>query len=506
MKKNLALQLLLVLTCFTALVSVAAAAEDRPNVVFILTDDQRFDALGCLGHPLCVTPNLDRLRREGVLFKNAFVTTSLCSPARACFLTGTYAHTNGVFDNTGREFDHAKTPSYPKLLQKAGYSTAFVGKWHMGHINDPRPGFDYWLSFTGQGTYFDPQLDENGRDFSQKGYTTDILTDYAIKFLREKRDKSKPFCLYLSHKAVHGPFTPAPRHKDVLAGKSLPEPESFKDTFRGKPKWQRLKRMDIPSMNKVAPKGKRKWKNADEMAQAMIDFLNSDAEIPDELPAGGGVWKGDKPARLGYYAAIWAIDDGVGRVLAELEKMGALNNTLIFFAGDNGYFHGEHGRGDKRLMYEEALRIPLLLRYPPLVKPNSTVKQMVLNIDVAPTVLAATGTPIPATMQGQSFLPLLSGKKDVAWRKSFLYEYWADLTPKIPRMVGVRTETAKLVTYPDINDIGELYDLAKDSKEMTNLYENPEYAALRKVLEKELKKLMHKTNYQNRVLEKKEKK
>lgn len=445
------------------------AKSSRPNVLFILTDDQRWDAMSCMGNQFVNTPNMDRLRNEGALFANAFVTTSLCSPSRASFLTGTYAHTHGVFGNWGVEFDPEKTPSFPLLLQKSGYETAFVGKWHMGRSAEPRQGFDYWLSFAGQGVYEDPPLNENGRAFKAKGYMTDLLTDYAVKFLR--RDRDKPFCLYLSHKAVHGPFTPAERHKHLLADAQIPKPPSFDDTFAGKPRWQR----------QAAVRG---WGGARR--------TRGRKEVPESVPP--GKWDPRRKSQLDYYRALSAVDEGVGRVLETLKEQGLLDNTVVFFAGDNGYFHGEHRRGDKRLMYEEALRIPLLMRYPPLIKAGTVVDEMVLNIDIAPTILDLAGVAPAEVMQGQSIVPLLQGKS-TAWRQSFLYEYWVDLTPMIPRMVGVRTPEWKLVEYPDLDDMPELYHLPRDLYELTNLAQDSEHAGKLAELREELKRLMDETGY-----------
>jgi len=436
--------------------AAASVVAKRPNIIFILTDDQRWDAMSCLGHPFLKTPNMDRLRHEGALYANAFVTTALCSPSRASFLTGAYAHTHGVTSNRGREIDHDKTPSFPRVLREAGYETAFVGKWHMNRRSQPRPGFDYWLSFSGQGVYADPTLNENGRAFKAEGYTTDLLTDFAIAFM--KREHEKPYCLYLSHKAVHSPFIPAPRHAGSYDGVTLPSPPNTQDTFSGKPAWLR---------GGVAVPG------TPAAVQAIPDALT-----PTQ-------WDPTEQRRRGYWKTLNAVDDGIGRILAALEESGELDHTIIMFASDNGYFHGEHGRGDKRLMYEESIRIPLLIRYPPVVKPNSTVEQMVLNIDVAPTLLDLAGVQAPQTVQGCSTVPLLEGAF-AGWRTSFLYEYWVDMTDRVPRLLGVRTDRWKLIRAPDIDDIDELYDLENDPYEMHNLAQDPAYAGQRDALRAEL--------------------
>jgi len=429
-----------------------ATTDRRPNMVVILVDDMRWDMMSCLGHPFLKTPQLDRVRREGVMFSNAFVTTSLCSPSRATFLTGTYAHRHGVTDNTGKELDPDKTPVFPTLLQAGGYETAYVGKWHQGRTAAPRRGFDYWLSFLGQGVYKDPKLNENGRDFQEKGYITDILTDKAVAWLERKREK--PFCLYLAHKAIHGPFDPPERHNDLFAGVTPPEPASFREDLASKPAWQR--------------KGQPSVKQ--------------------------GNWPPPNTKFMDYYRVLAAVDDSVGRVYEALKRNGTLDNTVFLFTSDNGYFKGEHaGMGDKRLAYEESMRIPMLLRYPKLAKPGGTIPGMVLNLDVAQTMLDLAGLKPAPTMQGRSMKPLLEGKTK-GWRENFLYEYWVDLNT-IPRMVGIRTESAKYVKYPDIQDLDELYDLRKDPGELKNLAADKEWSAVKKKLQAELEKLMRDTGY-----------
>jgi N-acetylglucosamine-6-sulfatase len=446
------------------------AAPDRPNILFILTDDQRWDAMSCMGHPFLHTPHMDRLAREGVMFENAFVTTSLCSPSRASFLTGTYAHKHGVVDNTGKEFDPA-FPTFAGMLQAAGYETGFIGKWHMARHANPRPGFDYWLSFVGQGTYENPELNENGKEVRAEGYITDLLTDYAPNWLKRERDK--PFCLILSHKAVHGPFTPAPRHRDAFAEVSMAEPESFRDTFEGKPQWQR----------RITLYGSRK-----------AEWLASEGKpVPDRLPPAD--WDGRDPARLNYYRTLLAVDEGLGRVFETLDAAGQMDSTLIVFASDNGYFHGEHRRGDKRLMYEESIRIPLLMRYPRIIAPRTRVSEMCLNIDLAPTLLDLAGVTAPASMQGCSVMPLLKGDHPT-WRDSLLYEYFReDWLPGIPLMLGVRTDRWKYVSYPDIEDLEELYDLREDPHEMDNLASDAAHAATLDELRGRLRSLNKDTGY-----------
>ncbi len=449
----------------------ARAADGRPNVLFILTDDQRYDAMSCVGYPDWLrTPNMDRIRHEGALFSNAFVTISLCSPSRACFLTGCYAHTHGVRTNETNDPDPA-LPTFPRVLQQAGYDTGFIGKWHMAPKADPRPGFDYWLSFLGQGRYEDPPLNENGREFRAEGYMTDLLTGYALRFL--ERDRSGPFCLYLSHKAVHGPFTPAQRHKDLYPDAEIPRPAGFDDTFRDKPEWIRA--------GFVRGARAEQWRK------------NRDMPVPPELPP--GEWDPKSKGRIDYYRCLAAVDEGIGQILDALRDKGELDNTVIIFAGDNGYFHGEHRRGDKRLMYEESLRIPMTIRYPALVKPGSTVDDMVLNIDVAPTLIDLAGLAVPPTVQGLSMRPLLAGES-TRWRSSFLYEYFREgWLPGIPTMLGVRTRRHKFITYPQLEDLDELYDLQADPLELTNLAVDPAHDGLETQLRDELHRLLEATEY-----------
>jgi len=450
----------------------ARSAPARPNILFILVDDLRYDAMSCIGFPPWLrTPSIDRIRNEGAVFSNAFVTTSLCSPSRASFLTGCYAHTHNVRTNESNDPDPSLL-TFPQVLQGAGYETGFIGKWHMKLTADPRPGFDYWLSFVGQGKYDNPPLNENGRSFAAEGYMTDLLNQYALSFLR--RQRSGPFCLYLSHKAVHGPFTPAARHKDLYPGAEIPRPVSFDDTFKDKPEWMRA--------------GFVRGARAEEMRK------NRGKPVPAELPPGN--WEPKAKGRIDYYRTLAAVDEGVGQILETLQAMGQLDNTVIVFAGDNGYFHGEHRRGDKRLMYEESLRIPLTIRYPGLVKPGSTIDEMVLNIDMAPTLIDLAGAQVPGTMQGRSTRPLLSGETS-DWRTSFLYEYFEEgWLPGIPTMFGVRTQRHKYITYPGVRDIDEMYDLQTDPGEMTNLAVDPAHDDLGKELQDELQRLMTETNYQ----------
>ena len=434
-----------------ATVSQADAAP-RPNVVFILVDDLRFDALGCTGHPFLKTPNIDRLAAEGMNFANAFVSTPLCSPSRASYLTGQYAHTHGVQGN-GDPNGGKHLVTFPKLLQPAGYTTAYVGKWHMGDDDAPRPGFDRWVSFKGQGDYNNPTLNVDGEVVKTQGYVTDILTDHAAEFVRRPHDK--PFCLYLAHKAVHSSFTPAPRHKDIFADRTIVRAPNVRDSLEGK-----------PVLTRALPQPERSDQNPG----------TRDEVVRNQL------------------AAILAIDEGVGRLLEALEGTKRLDDTLVIFTSDNGFFWGEHGRGDKRMAYEESIRVPLLMRCPKLIEAKSIRRELVLNVDIAPTLLDLAGVDVPKNMHGRSLAPLLKeGSGD--WRKSALTEYFSNPNNRIPGWQAVRTERWKYVRYvgPGLNGMDELYDLEADRYEMRNLVGEASAAKTVAELRTELERLLAET-------------
>jgi len=434
----------------------AAQTAVRPNFVFILVDDLRYNALGCTGHPFVKTPHIDRLAQEGMNFVNTFVTTPLCSPARASFLTGQYVRTHGILDNSNRSEASHKLVTFPKLLRDAGYETAYIGKWHMGNDPTPRPGFDRWVSIPGQGQYIDPRMNIDGNNIEAKGYITDLLNGHAVDFIRQKH--TKPFCLYLAHKAVHGPFTPAERHKDLYSGMKIVRKPSATDTLEGKPVLKRT--LAVAEKN---PK--------------------------DEMRPGQRLGGPSDEAILNQLRCLSAVDDGVGEIYKALKETGQLDRTLIVFTSDNGYLWGEHGLGDKRAFYEESIRIPMVARYPRLIRPGSAAKGMALNIDIGPTFLDLAGAPIPGWMQGRSLVPLMTGKS-AGWRQAFLGEYYAEKNfPRIPTWDGVRTERYKYTHYANVPDADELYDLEKDPYEMKNLANDPSARTVLKQMQAELEKL-----------------
>lgn len=466
-------RLLFLALAFTEFADAETPRDDRPNFLFILTDDQRFDAMGFM-NPVLETPNIDRIRNEGAWMKNAFCTTALCSPSRASFLTGCAASRHGVMANETWDFDNDKTPSYHYLLQQAGYQSAFIGKWHMGHSDMPRPGFDYWLSFKGQGRYIDPDFNENGRRFKAKGYMTDLLTNYALKWL--DKNGEKPFALYLSHKAVHQRCIPPGRYKGQYKGKMPDMPINYNDPLSGKPYWQKCL---------VKQWVKDGYRSSDYRSEGNA------RHIPKAYPKR----KYNNHNLEPYYETLMAVDEGVGRVMDKLAAMGQLDNTVIVFAGDNGFLFGEHRMGDKRVAYEESMRIPMLMRYPKLIKPGTTIDDIVLNMDLCPTFLDLAQVEIPSHVQGKSMVPLF-GDAPVQWREQFIYANWVDVQfPQYPRLVSLRTKDWKLVTYPDIDDWDELYHLGKDPGELKNLISNPEYAEKARQLKTQLQKQMKKEAY-----------
>jgi N-acetylglucosamine-6-sulfatase len=435
----------------------------KPDVLFVLLDDLRWDALGYMNHPYVKTPNIDRLRSRGAMMANALVTTSICCPSRATFVTGTLANRHGVIDNESSDYNPEVTPPLTKYLQEAGYRTAMIGKWHMGNSGAPRPYFDFWLSFNGQGVYHDPLFNINGQKIEHKGYTTDLLTDYAIDFIK-KQPKGQPFFVMLSHKAVHEPFMPAARHKDAFgAAAKLAEPPSYSEDFADKPAWQRRQ------------------------ATREVRWHYRTREIEEEkLPAAvpAEPWK-DYNKYVDQLRCLAAVDEGLGKIIELLRERGTLDNTLIVFTSDNGYFHMEHRRWDKRLAYEESMRIPMLVVYPGHIPAGSTVNQLVTNADFAPTILSYAGLPVPPQMQGASMKPLFE-EQNPRWRNAVFYEYWKELVHSIPAMTALRTDRYKLITYPEIKDLDELFDLEKDPHEMNNLALDPAHAALHASMKSQL--------------------
>lgn len=444
------------------------------NVIFILSDDHRFDFMGFTGKvPGLQTPNLDRLANEGAHFVNAFVTTALCSPSRASILTGQYAHTHTVVDN--------ESPSplnllfFPQYLQRVGYHTGFFGKWHIGEeSDDPRPGFDEWVSFRGQGVYYNPLLNINGKhvQYSDSAYVTDILTDLGIDWMK-KQPKDKPFFMYLSHKAVHAEFQPAKRDKGKYKDIEIQYPPSMFLTADSTSKTFTKGKRSADSLQKHNPEDIPEWVKAQRHSWHGVDYMYHGQTDFDQF-------------YQDYLETLLGIDSSVGRVLRYLKETGLDKQTLVIYMGDNGFSFGEHGLIDKRHAYEESMRVPLLARCPELIKPGKKIKEIVLNIDIAPTILEMAGIQKPKNIEGRSFLNLMQDKQ-LAWRDTVYYEYyWENAFPQTPTQFAVRTSRYKFIRSHGVWDIDQLYDLQEDPYEVNNLIRSPQHQEIAEGLNKAL--------------------
>lgn len=439
------------LVLLIALVFASASDAAPRNIIFILSDDHRWDWLGFLpkAPDFLETPNLDRLAREGAYLQQAFVSTSLCSPSRASILTGQYMHHHRVVDNQRPE--PAGIRFFPEDLQRAGYDSGFFGKWHMGEDSDQkRRGFDQWVCARGQGEYFNPTLNVNGEQRRFEGYSTDVLTDLALEWLRKPREK--PFFLYLSYKAPHYPFEPAPRHRGRYEQAPVRYPTTMANTeanYATQPRWVRERRYGIHG----------------------VDHMETGRFDNDPVPSFPDLFRR-------YSEAVYGIDENVGRILEHLDKTKLTDSTVVVYMGDNGFALGEHGFYDKRDAFETSIRVPLIIRAPGAIKPETIVTKMVQNIDIAPTLLEAAGVTLPSDapkMDGRSFWPLLQGR-DVPWRDHILYEYhWEWNFPATPTTFAIRTEHWKYAHYHGIWDRDSLHDLTSDPHEQHNLIDVPAF-------------------------------
>lgn len=449
---------LLFLFIFGSLVPSDAAESQQNgpqrNIVFILSDDHRHDFMGFHdGSPEWLeTPALDRLAAEGVHLKNAFVSTSLCSPSRASILTGQFMHRHGVVDN--QRAVKEGTIFFPEYLRQAGYQTALVGKWHMGHDSDqPRPGFDHWASFQGQGEYFKPTFNINGQRRQFDGYNADVTSQLALDWLGQRKDAEQPFFLYLSFKAVHYPFEPATRHRDRYADRAIAYPPTMANTernYRTQPRWVRDRRFSIHG----------------------IDHMETGAFDHDPVPDFDDLFHS-------YCEAVHSLDENIGRVMAYLRDNGLAENTTVIYMSDNGFHLGEHGFYDKRDAFETSMRVPMIAWAPDLIPPGSVVSEMVQNIDIAPTLLDIAGVKPPeeAKFDGRSFAPLLTGTP-IPWRDHILYEYhWEWNFPATPTLMAIRTDRFKYVYYHGHWDRDSFHDLETDPEERHNLIDVPAYQA-----------------------------
>jgi arylsulfatase A-like enzyme len=459
------------LTIFLAL-GVAAVAAERPNILFIMTDDHAAHAISAYGSKINQTPNMDRLAREGMRFDRCYAVNSICTPSRATILTGKYSHLNGtpVFNR----FDGGQQ-TVAKLLQTGGYHTGMIGKWHLG--SDPT-GFDYWNILPGQGRYNDPILYDQAGARIYPGYVTDVITDLSIEFI-QNRPKDKPFFLMCHHKAPHREWTPAPKHQAMFADRHIPEPATLRDNYAGRTDALReqeqsvfkdLTRRDL----KLAPPAglmpaeSNKWL-AVKPTEVEITVNGAKKTLAgEELNA----WKYQRYMQ-DYLGCVQSVDDNIGRLLDWLEANGLAKNTVVIYTSDQGFFLGDHGLYDKRFMYQESLKMPFMVRWPGRIQPGSTQGAIAINCDFAPTFLELAGLAIPADIQGRSLVPLFSGKRPGDWRTSMYYRYYHDPGHHNTRAhYGVATETHKLIYFWK-KDQWELYDLAKDPEELRNIYDDP---------------------------------
>lgn len=508
---------------------VAQSAPEQPNIIIMMTDDHTTRALSCYDSSLLQTPNLDRLAREGMLFENCFVANAISGPSRACILTGKYSHVNGFTDNS-RTFD-GDQQTFPKLLDSAGYQTAMIGKWHLN--SDPQ-GFDYWSILVGQGEYYAPQFIENGTLTQSEGYVTDVITDKAISWL-EGRDRNAPFAMLYYHKAPHRNWMPAQRHLGIFDQTHFPEPQTLLDSYEGRGSAAREQEMEIgrdmwpewdlklmreeelargaelqkeenanvadvkrandhkasieqyrAAFNRMTPEEQKRWN------EVYLRRIEEYEQLKDTASKQSLTrWKYQQYMQ-DYCAVVKAVDENVGRLLEYLEKEGELDNTIIIYTSDQGFFLGEHGWFDKRFMYEECHRTPLLVRYPHSIEAGSRSEALAMNIDFAPTILDFAGIEIPEDIQGRSLKPVLEaqGETPEDWRKGVYYHYYEYPSwHSVKRHYGIRTERYKLIHFYNDVDEWEFYDLENDPKELQNLYSDPEYGEVVKELKLQLEAL-----------------
>ena len=443
--------------------SAERASRSRPNIIFIMADDHASHAISCYGSKINSTPNIDRIAAQGMRFDNCFCTNSICAPSRAVILTGKYSHLNGVRTNSER-FDGSQQ-TFPKLLQKAGYHTAMIGKWH---LRSEPTGFDYWNILPGQGAYHNPEMIRMGKRERHRGYVTDIITDLSLEFLKQ-RDGDRPFLLMCHHKAPHRRWEPDKKHMDLYEGVEIPEPETFNDDYRTRSDAARQQAMTI---EKHLTEKDVKGKSPENLKGQELKKWKYQRYIKD------------------YLRCIASVDDNVGRLLDYLDESGLSQNTIVIYTSDQGFYLGDHGWYDKRFMYEHSLRMPLLVRYPNTVRAGTVNTDIVLNLDFAETFLDYGGAPIPQDMQGRSLCPLMEGRTPSDWRTSMYYHYYEfPAVHSVKRHYGIRTDRYKLIHFYHDIDEWELFDLKEDPLELHNVYDDPRYKDTVAALKPELTRL-----------------
>jgi len=478
-----------------------AVRRDRPNILFIFSDDHAPHAISAYGSRINETPNIDRIATEGALFLNSFCTNSICAPSRAVVLTGKYSHVNGKIDNSGTPFD-ASQATFNKYLQGVGYQTAMIGKWHL--IADPE-GFDFWQILPGQGNYYNPEFLTPGGQVQVEGYVTEIITDLTLDWLRNGRDPSRPFLLMCQHKAPHRNWMPGPNQIHLYEDEDIPEPPTLFDDWQGRASPAAEQEMTVRShllpaydLKITPPAG----------SPEAVGFAGYDRMTPDQKAMWDAVYgprnaafrvadpQGDDLVRWyyqryikDYLRCVAGVDESVGQVLDWLDQAGLAENTLVVYCSDQGFYLGDHGWFDKRWMYEESLRMPFLARWPARIRAGTRVPQMIQNIDYAPTFLEMAEAPVPDDIQGASLLHLMEGDTPAGWRDAIYYHYYEYPEPhRVAPHYGVRTERYKLIYYY-LTDEWELFDLVEDPSELHSVYDDPGRAALAAGLKAELRRL-----------------
>ncbi len=493
----------------TAVAAPKTAPHKQPNIVFIMTDDHSYQTLSAYDRRFIKTPGIDRIADEGVLFTNSFVANSICGPSRACMLTGKHSHINGFRDNRD-QFDGSQQ-TFPKLLQQVGYQTAIIGKWH---LKSEPTGFNFWNILPDQGNYYNPDfIDKNGKKRNE-GYVTNLITDFSIDWMKQ-RDVSKPFCLLVHHKAVHRVWMPETKYLKLFKDQKFPLPSNFYDdyagrTAAGKQEMSIIKDMDLvydlkmlDKENEIQSPYRKAYQNGEyarmtvEQRKAwdvVYDPIIEDFKARNLSGKELTEWKYNRYMQ-DYLSCVKSLDDNVARLLKYLDDNGLAENTVVVYTSDQGFYMGEHGWFDKRFMYEESFRTPLLMRLPKAYHAHGKISQLVQNIDYAPTFLELAGIQFPSGIQGESLLPLLKGEKPDHWRKSLYYHFYEfPGEHAVRRHFGIRTDRYKLIHFYNDCDTWELYDLKKDPMEMINLISSLKYAEIVKNLKIELSALQEKYN------------
>ena len=474
--------------------------EARPNILYIMSDDHAYQALSAYGYGLNKTPNIDRIANEGAIFTRACVTNSICAPSRAVLLTGKHSFINGKVDNV-QPFNWDQ-PNFPKLMQANGYQTAMIGKIHLDGIPQ---GFDFSMVLPGQGHYYNPDFLIEGKRVRKEGYCTDIITEETLDWLKNKRDPDKPFCLLSHHKAPHRNWLPSPEYVNLYDDKTFDPPANYFDDYEGRGTAAKEQEMEVAEHARwghdfkliVDPNGDTtnfvrdlNRMNEEQRANWMSAYEEENQEFLSDIPEGKdlALWKFNRYIK-DYLRCIRSVDDGVGKILDYLDESGLAENTIVVYTSDQGFYLGEHGWFDKRFMYKESFRTPLLVRYPKEIKPGTKIDKLVQNLDFACTFLDYAGISSPAEMQGESFRKLVAGESD-EWRDAVYYTYYEyPSVHMVKRHYGVATERYKLMHFYYDIDEWEMYNLEKDPMEMQNVYNDPAYADVQQMLHKKLEEL-----------------